>query len=327
MKMTTPFPSASRRARWNSAVCLGCLVIGLAGMMGCRKPEPPPPTWVALVAESPIEPAALLQAWQQQQRATPTNLPAEIALGRLVDELAAYEQARRQGLLTNPEMQAAIRQLVVARYREAQQTNHLVPLEPTEGELRDLYAMQTNAWVRPLALNVALILLESPRTALPEKRQEARQTVAGWRQEILAGADPAKAFGAMAGERSADRATRYRRGELGWLTLVELGSRLGMDAVAAAEPLAVGALSEPVMTEQGVYLLRLVGRRPAEVKPFAEVEPLLRHRVREERRAQAETRFRREAHQGLTIRTNLPALHNLALPSSPANPPPAMPKN
>lgn len=298
----------------------------LAMTVGCRK-SPPAPTWVALVEAAPIEPAQLRQAWERRQRGGVTNLPAAVVLGDLVDEVAAYEQARRAGFLERPEIQAALRQLVVAKYREAQQTNNPIPLEPAERDVREVYALRTNQFVRPLALNVAMLLHEVPRTAPADKRREAGQAVAAWRQEVLAAPDPAKAFGALTAQRSADNATRYRRGELGWLTLEELRSRLGPETVAAVEPLAVGALSEPVETPQGIYLLRLVGRRPAEVRPFAEVEPTLRYRMREDRRAAAEARFRADARHGLTIRTNLLVLQNLSLTNRPATtPPPAMPK-
>jgi hypothetical protein len=296
--------------------------------LGCRKSPPPPtPAWVAMVETTPIEPAQLRQAWERRQRGVATNLSASVVLADLVDEVAAYEQARRGGFLERPEIQAAVRQLIVSRYRESQQTNNPVPTEPSDRELRELYAARTNSFVRPLALNVAVVFHEVPKSASAEKRLEARQTVASWRTGILAAADPAKAFGAMTAQRSADSATRYRRGELGWLGLDELGQRLTPEASAVAAKLEIGTLSEPIETVRGFYLLRLVGRRPAEVRPFAEVEPALRYRMREDRRAAAEARFRADARHGLTIRTNLLVLENLARTNRPAAAPPrAMPK-
>ena len=328
--MTTRHSSFSvcRRQSLRGLVPALLAVILTACTWGCRKPEPPPPTWVAMVESTPIEPSQVYQAWQRRQRGNMTNLTAQTLLVELVDEIAAFEQARRAGFLDRPEIQAAIRQLVVAKYREAQQTNNPTPIEPSEADLRDIYAQKTNLFVRPPALNLAIIQHEVPRTATPEKRLEASQAVIAWRREILAAPDPAKAFGTLAAERSADRATRYHRGELGWLTLDELRQRVGPEVVAAVDGLAVGAVAEPVEAPGSVFLVRLIGRRPAEVKPFAEMEPLLRYQVREERRTKAEAGFRAASRSGLTIRTNEALLATLALTNRPAlSPPPNMPKN
>jgi len=116
------------------------------------------------------------------------------------------------------------------------------------------------------------------------------------------------------------------RGRCGWLTLPELEDRLSPAVVAAAaRNLEPGGFSEPLEAPQGFCLVRLLGRREAEVRPFAEVEPILRHRVREEKRQATEAQLRAETRRGLTIRTNLTLLNSLALTNRPAAPPPAMP--
>jgi parvulin-like peptidyl-prolyl isomerase len=283
---------------------------------------------VATVESTPITPAQLLQAWERRQRGVATNLSVAWVLADLVDEASAFEQARRRGFLDRPDVQHAVRQLIVAKYREAQQATNARPIEPSEADARAAYLANTNALVRPLSLNLAILLHEVPRKATPEKRDEARRVVEGWRAQIAAAPDAAAAFAALTAERSADTATRYRRGEVGWAGVDELQRRFPAEVLTAAQDLQPGGLSQPVETPQGFYLVRLLGRRAPEVRPFAEVEPLLRHRLREQNRLTREAEFRAEVRSNLDIRTNLDLLPTLVLTNRTAatNAPPTMPK-
>ncbi len=322
----TPFSGSSVVCRFR---VLGLLLVGaaLALPVGCRKSPPEAaPTWVAMVGTTPIEPAQVLQAWERRQRGVATNLPPSVVLADLVDEAATFEQARRVGFLDRPEMRAAMRQFIATKYREAQQTNNPTSTEPSDRELRELYASRTNSFVRPLALNVAVILHEVPKTATPEKREEARETVARWRAEIVAGPDPAKAFRAMTAQRSADSLTRYRRGEVGWLSLSELSQRLTPEVVTAVTEMEAGAISKPIDGPKGIYLIQLIGRRAAEVRPYAELEPTLRYQLGEAKRRAAEDQFRTAQRRGLEIRTNMALLNSISRTNRPPSPPPAMPK-
>jgi parvulin-like peptidyl-prolyl isomerase len=281
---------------------------------------------VAEVGGTPVTQPQLLLAWERRQRAVATNLPAAAVLGDLVDEAAAFTQAQRLGYLDRPDIQGAIRQLVVARYRDSRAVTNPAPIEPAEAEVRAAYAARSNTFVRPASLNLAILRHDLPKRAAPEKREEARRLVDGWRAEIAAAPDPAAAFAALTVQRSADAATRYRRGEVGWAGPDELRRRLPPEVVSAAESIEPGALSAPIETDQGFYLVRLLGRRPPEVRPFEEMEPVLRHRLREQNRQAAEASFRAAVRAGLEIRTNFALLDTLVLTNrAGTNRPPAMP--
>ena len=296
----------------------------LAAACGKRPPAPDPEI-VARVGDTAITRAQVRQAWERRQRGT-APLAAATVLADLVDEAAGYAQAQRSGFLDKPETQIALRQWVTSRYREETYRDLAAAPEPADRELRDAYAEHTNAFVRPPALNLAVILHEVPRTATAEKRAEARQIVAGWRADILAATNASRAFGQAASAHSDDSATRYRRGEIGWLSHAELAARLAPEVVAAAATLDSGALSEPLAGPKGFYLVQVLGRRGAEVRPFAEVEPTLRHQLREAKRLTSEAQLRLALRRGLDIRTNLTLLNTLTLTNRPAIQPSTMPK-
>ena len=139
----------------------------------CGKPKPAPDV-VAYVGETAITRAQVLQAWERRQRGT-APLAAATVLADLVDEAAGYAQAQRSGFLDKPETQIALRQWVASRYREETYRDLAAAPEPADRELRDAYAERTNSFVRPPALNLAVILHEVPRTATAEKRAEVRE--------------------------------------------------------------------------------------------------------------------------------------------------------
>jgi hypothetical protein len=218
--------------------------------------------------------------------------------------------------------------LIVSKFREACQAATNRPIEPADPDVRAAYIARSNSLVRPLSLNLALLFHEVPKKATPDKREDARRQITTWRADIATAPDPAAAFGALTAQRSADTATRYRRGEVGWAGIDDLQRRFPAEVVTAAQTLQPGDLSQPIETPQGFYLVRLLGRRAPEVRPFEEVEPQLRHRLREQNRQTRDTEFRAEVRSNLDIRTNLVLLDGLTLTNRAAatNAPPAMPK-
>ena len=304
-----------------------CILLGLVLLVAScgKRPPAPDPEIVARVGDTAITRAQVLQAWERRQRGT-APLAAATVLADLVDEAAGYAQAQRSGFLDKPDTQIALRQWVATRYREETYRDLAAAPEPSERELREAYAERTNSFVRPPALNLAVILHEVPRTATAEKRAEARQIVAGWRASILASTNASRAFGQTASAHSDDSATRYRRGEIGWLSHAELAARLAPEVVSAAALQESGALSEPLAGPKGFYLVQVLGRRRAEVRPFAEVGPTLRHQLREAKRLTSEAQLRVTLRSGLDIRTNLDVLSALVLTNRPTTLPATMPK-
>lgn len=290
------------------------------------KPAAPDTENVALVESVAIPRDRLVDAWSKRAQSAGTNLPASTVLSDLVDAEAAFLQAQRSGFLDRPDIKAAMRSYAVARFKEERHSKWLPQPEPTEQEVREAYAERRDRFVRPPAANIAILFLQTPRTATAAKRQESLQLLNRWRSETLAAKDPAKSFAELVATHSSDAGTRYRRGELGWLTSDQMAQWLPKEAVASAMALASGAISQPVEAPDGFYLLRALGQRPAQARPYDEAAPILRHQLREERRQASETRFREEIRGGLVIRTNLQLLQSLTLTNKPPSAPPALPK-
>lgn len=123
-------------------------------------------------------------------------------------------------------------------------------VEVTEDELRAAYeAKRSELPVRPDVVHLATIFigLESSDNA----RAKAKATIDGLYQRILRGED----FAQIAREYSEDPSAEIG-GSLGKLNLSDLSNRAFADAAAA---LAVGEVSEPVLTPFGYHLIQVTG--------------------------------------------------------------------
>lgn len=320
----SPVPGRLRGLGLPVLLC-GCLVLS-----GCD-PRPPAATrpWALRAGESTVAPDEVQLAWTARARDNGSPPLADVVATE-VESLAILEQARRSGFLEQPETRRALRLFLANRYREHARAEDGSKAEPapTEAELRARYAATQARWQRPAVANFAILTHTISRKATPEKQREARERVTGWRAALGAGTNAVATFKERARQNSADQATRHRGGELGWLNETQLRQRLPAAVVDAAATLAQpGEVSVPVETPDALYLVQLVGRRAAEVRPFAEVEAQVRHELAAELKAAREAEFQQRMRAGLLLETNAPVLAELRppVPKAPGtNVPPAM---
>jgi len=336
-----PAPRSSFRARGRScidggrvkpfgrALSLLAAVACLAPWTGCRRAAPPANV-AAKVGEAVITVERLQAEVDRRARATGGQPDVPKLLQELIDQEAAYQKAARSGFLEQPEVQQAIRALVVARYVESRQKEAEVTNEITPGLLRAYYDVNQARFVRPAAVNAAMIRLEAPRKATAEKKAEALQAARALRERAAAEASAAANFGRLAMDNSADQATRYRGGELGWMATEQAKLRLPEAAVTELFRLSKpGEVSEPIVTDQGIYLLKLIGARAEQPRPFDEVRPLIEHELGRQRQAERDGRLRELLRAGLVIQVNEDLVGRVvpATAKPAAETPPRMPKS
>ena len=219
--------------------------------------------------------------------------------------------------------------LLADRLREAKAGELAGDTGMGEEQARALYAANTNRFVRPEAWNVAWIRVEAPRKATEEKKAQAMERARALKQRAEKECAGMPHFGPLAAEASADASTRYRGGELGWMRMSQMASRLDGAVVAAVRGMGTaGAVSEPVLAEDGIYVLKLMGRRPAQMRSFDEVRPQLDHELATRGRREREERWSRWCREGVEVRVMSDRLARVEVPRPGTNgptPPGAMP--
>lgn len=205
----------------------------------------------------------------------PTRLSAYLTNLLIVKTLAA--DARQAGLENDPLVQRRIaleadRALADVQLRRLEQAAGR-DFDAKAGEYalkaKELYLVQQIKYRVPEQISASQILFDFTRHTQDEALELARVT----RQKLIAGAD----FAATAKEVSDDPSAKINGGEIGWFTRERMDPSFSQGAFDMKN---VGDLSEPIKSRFGYHLIRLEGRRPAQVRPFEAVEPQIMAELR-----------------------------------------------
>jgi parvulin-like peptidyl-prolyl isomerase len=159
---------------------------------------------------------------------------------------------------TAQELRGHVRDLRLARKLVERQGK----IEVKEADLRAFYDHNPSAWQQPASRMVRPVLVRvAPRTTpeqVAEAEAKAREVVQALRK----------------GEDFEQVAAKHGSGALPPIQLVRGSSESELEAVAFA--LKLGAVSEPVRTRWGFYVLRLLEKNDERVRPYAEVRAEIR---------------------------------------------------
>ncbi len=228
----------------------------------------------------------------------------ETLLRELVGAESAAWKARAAGYEKRPEVQAELKRMVAARFKE-EELGKLQPTEPTSAEIKAYYEANRARFSTPERVRCALIYLSVPAGAAPEKSAEARVRADALRAQALSQSARATGFGLLAQQYSEDQATRYQGGDLGYLTAKELELRLGPGVAKALVALDTPEkVSPPVSGPGGLYLLKCLAREPQTCRPLSEVRDGIAYLLRRSKAAETEKQFYADCAKGLDIRIN-----------------------
>ena len=194
--------------------------------------------------------------------------------------LAVMEQeARRLGLDQDPETQFHLER-ILADKMEAQLKSELrlqIRETITAADEEAYFVEHGDRYNRPELASAAHILVAT--------EVEAQELIA----QLTAPDVERNLFATLAAARSLDEATKDRGGNLGSFTRPDVRNERfrSVDpalATAAFEMKDIGQVYErPVQTAEGFHVLKLMGRRPADVRRLDQVRPSVRMAIEEER--------------------------------------------
>jgi peptidylprolyl isomerase len=281
-----------KRLQSSSAAALVLLAssVGAVGAASAQGPAPVSPAGNAVVARvgdvtvGQDEVEKLLQTLPEAERAAVkadrTALDNWLRQ-RLLSE-AVLRDARAKGWADRPEVKARIdaaarevtARIVSASYIEAMSQ---VPAGfPSEAEVKAAYEQGRTGYNLPAAYRVAQIFVATPDkgvAAVAKVREEAGKLAREAR-----GGD----FAAVARASSQDKRSAERGGEVDTLPLARMLPEL-RDTIAGLKPAQV---SEPVQSEAGFHVVKLLGVTPARTATLEEVKPQLQAALRQQRQQQ-----------------------------------------
>ena len=297
--------------------------------MGCRPQKETVAPAVQGVAEvgDAIITAEDFQSSMQQRAGRDPGRFANVAekqalLADLIDQQAVYEKARSCGFAQTPEIQQSIRQLIIGRFLEAQARKQSGNPVVTDAEIKEYYAEHQDKYRASEKLRGAIIFRRKPAGISFEKRAELAARMQTILQEASSASNSA-AFARVVENYSEDQATRYRGGDLGWIS-----PEAGSPKLDSSVERALSALKEPnefapvISTEAGFYIVKLIERQPATVRPLTQLREEIRFRLFREKQEQLRRDLVANLRAGLVIRTNLELVASIPPPTPHSAPSP-----
>lgn len=315
-------------------MAFACGLCLLLPAMGCRDEShvatPAPTRGVAEVGGASISEEAFRQLMQQRagrDSSRYTNVAEkEALLEELINREATYAKAKASGFDQRPDIQDSIKRLIASRFLEEEAAKQ--PGEPAvaESDLEQYYQEHHAKYAIPEKAHGAVIFLRVPATIEPGKRSELLAAAQKVLDEARV-ADTASAFALVVQNHSEDQATRYRAGDMGWVS--RDAKPWGMEPGVVEALFSVekpGDFASLVSTEKGVYIVKLIEKQPVTFRPFAELKEEIRYQLMRAKQDQREKNLYAALRTGLDIRTNRPLLESIKPPAAPTDQsPPAVP--
>lgn len=184
-----------------------------------------------------------------------------------VDSLVRTEllvqEARRLELDKRPEVRALFEKVLV----QSLMTEVSKAAVPTESEIKAWYDAHQNEFSKPERVRVAVVEFGGTANTSPATKAAVEKELERLRSSKEN--ERARAFNALVASRSTHESSRLQEGDVGPRTHDELAQQFSAQVADAAFALKTpGQLSGAAEGPRGFVLLRLLGRQPAEVRPF-----------------------------------------------------------
>lgn len=154
-------------------------------------------------------------------------------------------------------------------------------IEVNDKEIEQYYQDNSGHFSEPASVHVAHILINLPKNADPKEVEQAQQKIAEIQKRLKAG----ESFEAMAKEYSDDKETANTGGDLSWVTPGEMFPEFEKLAFSLEKS---GQVSEPLKSQYGFHIIKLIERKNEKAKPLKDVKEQV---IAQYKRQQAEEQF------------------------------------
>ncbi len=305
---------------------LAWLLLSTFAAPGARAADAPAPAGAAVLASVdgvPITVERFAREMARRGGGRPGRFETIEERRALLDEMvrqrALAVTARNEGYAEHPEIQILLEQAMVAKFTRDHLDGLLAEASVSEDEIESYYREHRADYTEPERVRGALILIEIPRGASPERRAELEREAESIRARA-AEAD-SSGFAALARRHSDDRASRSLGGGIGWIRRTGRPLKWGEEVVdalfALEEPGDVGPV---VRGEKGLWVVQLVARDEARLRPLEQLRAGIEHRLVKEQRDLLRRQFYRRIETALELEVNGELLEALEVPAG--GPPP-----
>jgi len=270
-------------------------VIGAAAMLmvGCGRQAPPAPDVLATVDGRAVT-ERTFRYWWEKQPMVDTPQARQMLLDKLVGRSSLSAAAREAGLDEDPVVAEQIESLLISRLKELELQPKMVAIEVAESEITACYeSRKESRYTVPERSRLAVLWFATRGVEPLVARYKPRLEKA--RAQTLSpenGIPVSQGFGKLSIPNSEHAPSRYKGGIIGWSETVPHTDPWRSAVLEIAGKLErPGQLSEVIVRDEGLFLVRLVERKPARIRDLAEVREAIVRELKAKQREAIERDF------------------------------------
>ncbi|ETR72392.1 MAG: peptidyl-prolyl cis-trans isomerase C [Candidatus Magnetoglobus multicellularis str. Araruama] len=219
-----------------------------------------------------------------------TQLDKHKLLDEMILRSAMIDQAIKSGIDQQPDFIRTYQNLLIGQYKKQFLKPLIDGVDFTADEIRSHYTANIDKYTQPAKARLAIIYMKTHSKMSDEKKQAVMNRMAEARQKAIEQTH-GRGFGSIAVRYSEDQVSRYKGGDIGWLN-ENRAYRWDQKVINAGFALKnINDISAIISTDKGLYIVKLLNRRPSKVRPFDKVKGRIRHKQILVQRKQVEQDF------------------------------------
>jgi len=241
------------------------------------------------------------------------NLDKKMILEEMINYETLLTKAFEAGLDKDPEVIRSYHNLLIGKLKRNKLNPRIKSATVTDEDMQAYYEENIDTYTRRAKARMAIIHIKTHPKMSQEKLSGLKERMAEAREKSLKLTGSARGFGQVAINYSEDQATRYKGGDIGWISKGRK-YRWPAEVTDTGFSLESGGISDIITTDTGLFLVKVSDKRESVVTPLKKVKRRLRHKLLLEKRKTAEKTFQEEMRAATAIEIYPEALDAIPLP-------------
>jgi len=271
------------------------------------------PDLIAIVGSQKIT----IQDFEAEMKKRGSSRMVRLDKEKLLDEMilrsALIDQALKAGIHQNKDFVRMYENLLIGQYKKNFLKPQIDTVNLTAEEIQQHYSENIQKYTQPTKARLAIIYMKTHSKMSDAKKQEITEKM---NEALNQAKKPFKGrgFGRLAVQYSEDQVSRYKGGDIGWL-YDNRSYRWDEKVLKAGFALTkINDVSDIITTDKGLYIVKLLDRRPSKVTPFNKVKTRIRHKQLLEKRKETENNFEKNIRESTPVKIYQDVLDKVIVP-------------
>jgi peptidylprolyl isomerase len=155
---------------------------------------------------------------------------------------------------------------------------------PSETEIQSAYDLSRDSFMMPRQYHLAQIFVASPKGADKKVEESAKKKLNEVAQKLRA---PNAKFEDVARASSEHKSSAAKGGDMGWAFQDQIAPEIRKEIIG----MPVGEITDPIHSDAGWHIVRLIATKPAQPRPLAEVKETVVTSLRQQKTKDTEQAY------------------------------------